>query len=88
MGHDFARDDEGARQGRLRPVAAVDQARAALVEDVGAADVGEHLGHEVEGERVVTHLFACTRTGYAGWRWSVTLAGPRARRRSPSTRSC
>ncbi len=54
-------------------VAAVDQARAALVEDVGADDVGEHLGHEVEGERVVTHLFACTRAGYAGWRWSVTL---------------
>ena len=54
-------------------VAAVDQARAALVEEVGAADVGEHIGHVVEGERVVTHLFECTRKGYAGWRWSVTL---------------
>jgi hypothetical protein len=54
-------------------VAAVDQARAALVEEVGSADVGEHLGHVVEGERVVTHLFECTRKGYAGWRWSVTL---------------
>jgi hypothetical protein len=55
-------------------VAAVEFARAALVDDVGAADVGEHLGHVVEGERVVTHLFACTRKGYAGWRWSVTVA--------------
>ena len=28
---------------------------------------------EAEGERVVTHLFACTRAGYRGWRWSVTV---------------
>lgn len=55
-------------------VAAVDVARAALVEEVGAADVGEHLGHQVEGERLVTHLFACERAGYRGWRWSVTVA--------------
>jgi len=55
-------------------VAAVDLARAALLEDVAAGDVGEHLGHVVEGERVVTHLFACTRPGYVGWRWSVTVA--------------
>ena len=55
-------------------VAAVDLARAALVADVGAADVGEHLGHLIEDERVVTHLFACLRAGYAGWNWSVTVA--------------
>ena len=54
--------------------AAVDVARAALVDEVGGADVGDHLGHLVEGERVVTHQFACTRKGYAGWRWSVTVA--------------
>jgi hypothetical protein len=63
---------------RSRPdavaAAAVDEARAAVVDEVGGADVGDHLGHEVEGERVVTHLFACTRKGYAGWRWSVTVA--------------
>jgi hypothetical protein len=53
---------------------AVDDARAALLQDVAAADVGEHLGAVGEGERVVTHLFACTRAGYAGWRWSVTVA--------------
>ena len=54
-------------------VAAVDEARAALVEEVGGEDVGDHLGHLAEGERVVTHLFGCTRKGYAGWRWSVTV---------------
>jgi hypothetical protein len=54
-------------------VAAVDVARAALIQDVGAADVGEHLGHVVEGERLVTHLFACARAGYVGWQWSVTV---------------
>ena len=54
-------------------VAAVDLARAALVHEVGAADVGDHLGHTVEGERVVTHLFACVRRGYVGWQWSVTV---------------
>jgi hypothetical protein len=55
-------------------VSAVDVARAALLEDVDAADVGDHLGHVVEGERLVTHLFACTRRGYRGWHWSVTVA--------------
>lgn len=53
--------------------AAVDTARASLVEDVDPADVGEHLGVVAEGERVATHLFACTRAGYVGWRWSVTV---------------
>ncbi len=55
-------------------VAAADDARAALVADVGPDDVGDHLGHVVEGERLVTHLFACTRRGYSGWRWAVTVA--------------
>ena len=57
--------------------------------EVGAADVGEHLGHAAEDERVVTHYFACTprrlpRLALGGHR------GPRLprRRRSPSTRSC
>lgn len=63
---------------RVKPdavaVAAVDEARAALVADVGADDVGDHLGHVVEGERLVTHLFGCTRRGYAGWQWAVTVA--------------
>lgn len=55
-------------------VAATDVARDALVEDVGAGDVGEYLGHVVEGERVASHQFATTRPGYVGWHWSVTVA--------------
>jgi hypothetical protein len=53
---------------------AEDVARAAALDLAGAADVGDHLGVEREGELVVTHLFACTRLGYLGWRWSVTLS--------------
>ncbi len=64
-------------------VGAVDAARDALlaaVEPQERGDVGEHLGHVAEGERVVTHFFECTRPGYQGWRWAVTVArAPRAR---------
>ncbi len=55
-------------------VRAVDAARAALLESVDGGDVGDHLGHLAEDERVVTHLFACPRPGYQGWRWAVTVA--------------
>ncbi len=55
-------------------VQAVDLARDALLELVEETDVGDHLGHSSEQERVTTHYFACGRTGYRGWRWSVTLA--------------
>jgi hypothetical protein len=62
-------------------VGAVVEARQALLELVDADDVGEHLGHVAEEDRVVTHLFACTRPGYRGWRWSVTVArAPRQRK--------
>ncbi len=53
---------------------AVDLARAAAEEIAGADQVGDYLGDHVEGERVVTHLFASSTPGYVGWRWSVTLA--------------
>lgn len=58
------------------PVAlrAIDAARTALLEQVGAEVVGDHLGAEPEGEGVVTHIFACTQRGYAGWVWAVVLA--------------
>jgi len=55
-------------------VFADDIARQALVADVGAEPVGEHLGHLVDDERVVTHLFAARQPGYDGWRWAVTVA--------------
>ena len=53
--------------------AAIATARTALLEEVDAADVGGHLGHLAEGERVTTHFFACERAGYVGWRWAVTV---------------
>jgi hypothetical protein len=52
---------------------AVDLARAALVEVVGPDQAGEHLEVLAEGERTVTHLFACEDPAYAGWRWAVTV---------------
>jgi hypothetical protein len=60
-------------------VGAVDAARNALLEAVEPherGDVGEHLGHVAEDDRVVTHLFECRRAGYRGWRWAVTVARP------------
>lgn len=51
----------------------VEAARAVLVEEIDPADVGEHLSAVTEAEHVTTHLFACTRRGYVGWHWSVTL---------------
>jgi hypothetical protein len=53
---------------------AVDLARDAIAEIVGAEKVGEHAGMEAEGDRIVTHLFACLDPAYRGWRWAVTLS--------------
>ncbi len=59
---------------------AVDLARDAVVAIVGAAQVGDHLGVQAEGERIVTHLFDCADPAYAGWRWAVTVVrAPRAK---------
>ncbi len=55
---------------------AVDVARAAVTDD----QAGEHLGVIAEGDRVVTHFFACGLPGYPGWRWAVTVTrAPRSR---------
>jgi hypothetical protein len=53
---------------------AVDDARAALVEEVGADVVGEHLTVGPEADGAVTHHFACIQAGYPGWVWAVTVA--------------
>ena len=52
---------------------AIDLARAAAVESGGKGAVGEHVGVVAEGERVVTHSFACLLAGYPDWYWAVTL---------------
>lgn len=54
---------------------AVELARAAAVE-VGGETVGEHLGVQAEGERVLTHSFVSLAAGYSGWHWAVTLTRP------------
>jgi hypothetical protein len=60
--------------------AAVDLAAAAARDVAGADAVGEHLGVRAEGDRVVTHSFASSQPGYAGWTWAVTVArAPRAK---------
>lgn len=60
--------------------AAVDTARDALLAYVDASEVGDHVGFELEADRLGTHYFDAARPGYRGWRWSVTLTrGPRQR---------
>lgn len=60
---------------------AVDLAREAALEIAEQpSDVGEHLGSTLDGERLVSHRFACEARGYRGWQWTVTLARvPRGR---------
>ena len=48
-------------------------ARAALEDVAGAGQVGEHLGIEAAGDRVVTHFFGCLDPAYPGWQWVVTV---------------
>lgn len=52
---------------------AVDLARAAVEQDAGPGQAGEHVGLQVEGDRIVTHLFTCLNPAYVGWRWAVTV---------------
>jgi hypothetical protein len=48
-------------------------ARAALTDVVGADQVGQHLGLEAVGDRVVSHFFECLDPAYPGWHWAVTV---------------
>lgn len=63
--------------------AAIDLARAAVVEVAADLGVGDHLGVLVEGDRVITHSFACPHRGYVGWYWAVTLVRA-ARAKAPT----
>lgn len=53
--------------------AATELARAALLEATDKGTVGETLGVTNDGERYVSHLFACIQPGYLGWYWSVSV---------------
>lgn len=88
---DVTEEDEAAprRAGRARtavpdPVcaAAEELARAAAVEEAGdPAAVGEHLGVEAEGDRLVLHRFASLSPAYRGWVWAVVATrAPRVRK--------
>jgi hypothetical protein len=52
---------------------AVELARDAAIQLAGAAQVGEHIGVHADGERLMTHDFACLDQAYRGWRWAVTV---------------
>lgn len=54
--------------------AAVDKARAALLEVIPAEQIGEHVSVVPEADRLVTHRFASHLAGYGGWHWYATLA--------------
>jgi hypothetical protein len=54
-------------------VDAVELACAAAQDVARPGEVGEHIGYEVEGDRIVTHYFACLDRAYRGWRWAVTV---------------
>lgn len=52
---------------------AVELAREAAEEAAHPHPLGTYLGAEAEGDRLVTHFFACEDPGYPGWRWGVTV---------------
>jgi len=61
---------------------AVDLARQALIDESGVSQdaIGDHLGVEPVGDRVVAHYFECADRAYAGWRWAVTVTrAPRSK---------
>lgn len=55
-------------------LAAVDQARSALLEITPATSIGEVVGSKAEGEHVLSLFFATTLPGYPGWHWTVTMS--------------
>ncbi|MUL48850.1 DUF3027 domain-containing protein [Mycobacterium sp. CBMA293] len=60
----------------LTPIlmAAVDQARAAIIEFSGDGVVGDYLGATFDDPASVTHRFLASLPGYHGWQWAVVLA--------------
>ena len=71
---------QAAKDKTLTCPAAVELARHALEEVTDPITVGEYLAAVPDAERLVTHLFDCTLSGYRGWRWAVTLSRvPRGR---------
>ncbi|GAA1116000.1 DUF3027 domain-containing protein [Citricoccus alkalitolerans] len=60
--------------------AAVPEARAALEGLAEDGDIGEHVGTVADDDRLVTHRFAASLSGYGGWEWFATLSrAPRSK---------
>lgn len=55
-------------------LAAVDMARAALLDFTPADTIGRVIGHVAEEEHVVTLWFECLLSGYPGWHWAVSMS--------------
>lgn len=55
-------------------VEAVEEARAALLSEVSAGQVGAHRSWFSDEADALTHVFGCTHPGYVGWHWAVTVA--------------
>ena len=53
---------------------AVELAREAAGAISAAGAVGEHLGMQMEEERLGTHYFDCSAPAYVGWRWAVSVS--------------
>lgn len=54
--------------------AAVETARAGLLEVAPAEQIGSYVGAFPDAERLVTHRFESLRPGYNGWHWYATVA--------------
>ncbi|HEV7194743.1 MAG TPA: DUF3027 domain-containing protein [Pedococcus sp.] len=52
----------------------IDLARDAAASIAEPGTVGDHLGLQMDDERIGTHFFACTASAYPGWRWAITVA--------------
>ena len=75
-----AEQAQAAKDKTLTSPAAVELAHRALEEITDPITIGEYLAAAPNAERLVTHLFDCTLSGYRGWRWAVTLSRvPRSR---------
>ncbi|MBE1500588.1 hypothetical protein H4696_007688 [Amycolatopsis lexingtonensis] len=64
--------DDGSVQRKLAD--AVEFARAAVLEEAPAEQLGTHVGVTREDAVTASHLFEAQVPGYGGWRWSVTVA--------------
>ncbi|SKA92007.1 Protein of unknown function [Agreia bicolorata] len=81
--HDGSSDDQVEGETVDTPVqfeadpvllAAVDQARAALLEITPASTIGAVVGHTTHDEHVLSLHFASLMPGYPDWHWTATLS--------------